>query len=174
MKFLHVNNENSSQLNEYIKKGTPIFLLIYMDGCGPCNSTKPEWSKIENVFKNMDRDVIVADIEQANLPSLDNLHYKVAGFPTMLFISNKGKNIQTIEENGFNERNIDTFVKWINHHIKSLSTQIHDVVKKITRQRSTPKHNPKLKPKTRQKRKTRQKHKTRQNHKTKRQRPILR
>ena len=39
MKFLHVNNANAYELNKHIKKG-----------CGPCNSTKPEWAKIENVF----------------------------------------------------------------------------------------------------------------------------
>jgi thioredoxin-related protein len=134
MKILHLNNENSSELNEYIKKGTPIFLLIYMEGCGPCNSTKPEWAKIENVLKNTDKDIVIADVEQANLHNLDSLHYKVAGFPTMIFISNKGKRIQTIEENGFQGRTIDTFVKWINHHTKSYSKQhMQGVVTKITR-----------------------------------------
>ena len=53
-------------LNDYIKNGKHIFLLSYMEGCGPCNATRPEWKKIQNVleekYKHKYNDIVVVDI----------------------------------------------------------------------------------------------------------------
>ena len=54
MLFLHIDSasSNANVLNTYIKEGKQVFILFYMEGCGPCNATRPEWKKIENVLKN--------------------------------------------------------------------------------------------------------------------------
>ena len=51
MKFIHINNERDiSQLKNSIYSNNDIFMLIYMEGCGPCNQVRPEWKKLENVL----------------------------------------------------------------------------------------------------------------------------
>jgi hypothetical protein len=112
MTVIHFDSTNIDVLNKSIKNKC-IFLLIYMEDCEPCNRTKPEWMKIENIFKKKDNNIIIGDVEQSNLPKLTNLKYNVTSYPTMIKISNKGKNIKTIEEDNINERNIESFIKWI-------------------------------------------------------------
>ena len=62
MVFLHIDTQNYNEkgetgetpiqtLNRFIRTGKNIFALIYMEGCGPCNATRPEWKKIGNVLK---------------------------------------------------------------------------------------------------------------------------
>jgi len=112
MTVIHFDSTNIDVLNKSIKNKC-IFLLIYMEDCEPCNRTKPEWMKIENILKKKDNNIIIGDVEQSNLPKLTNLKYNVTSYPTMIKISNKGKNIKTIEEDNINERNIESFIKWI-------------------------------------------------------------
>ena len=55
----HFNNE--------LNKGKHTFLFLYMDGCGPCNSTKPNWDEIGKYLKeeHLKNDkIIVAKINQ--------------------------------------------------------------------------------------------------------------
>jgi hypothetical protein len=94
MKFLHINNNNSKDINKHINNGKDVFLLIYMEGCGPCNQVRPEWKKIENIFQNKNNqkynNVVIADIESELLDSIKLMNQPV-GFPTMKYISNKEK-----------------------------------------------------------------------------------
>ena len=59
MVFIHIDQKNCmnggcdnvKKLDTYLgNKSCKTFLLIFMEGCGPCNATRPEWSKIENVL----------------------------------------------------------------------------------------------------------------------------
>ena len=53
MHFLHINSEKEvSQIDKHIKKGDNVFILVYMEGCGPCNATRPEWAKLEYALKD--------------------------------------------------------------------------------------------------------------------------
>ena len=100
MIFLHIDasnkNKHASLLDKYIEQGKDVFVLIYMEGCGPCNATRPEWSKIKNVlenkYKNRDN-VVVVDVDQEVLDEIKNIKNKPAGFPTMLYIS-KNNNVE--------------------------------------------------------------------------------
>ena len=61
------NESKITELDDYIgKKNNKIFLLIFMEGCGPCNATRPECKKIENVlkdkYKNNDN-IVIADVD---------------------------------------------------------------------------------------------------------------
>ena len=113
MIFLHINSKtnNASLFNQYVEQGKQIFVIFYMEGCGPCNMTRPEWKKIENILSSTDTNsnIVVVDIDQEVLGELKYLQSKPVGFPTMRYIANKGKTSE--DYNG--ERNIDAFMKWI-------------------------------------------------------------
>jgi hypothetical protein len=116
MIFLHINSKsNNAQLfNKYVEEGKQIFILFYMEGCGPCNMTRPEWKKIENVMGNIkNKNVVIVDVDQEILEEIKYLQSNPAGYPTMRYISNKGKTSE--DYNG--ERNIDAFVSWIKSKI---------------------------------------------------------
>ena len=113
MVFSHIHSSNDkkqiSQLNKHIEDGKPAFLLIYMEGCGPCNATRPEWNKLENVITNFKKNenVMIADVDQTFLHYLPSIKENPVGFPTILFI--QGKEVEHYEK----ERSIDEFANWI-------------------------------------------------------------
>ena len=123
---LHSNQGNIEQFDKYIQEGKQIFVLIYMEGCGPCNATRPEWKKIENVLDNKyknNSNLVIADVDQELLSKLPSLKKQPSGFPTMLYINNKGNSIEDYEESNINvkDRTIDSFVDWIGTKMNSNS-----------------------------------------------------
>ena len=132
MVFLHIDTQNYNKkgetgetpiqiLNRFIKTGKSIFALIYMEGCGPCNATRPEWKKISSVLKKditKNENVLVVDIDKNLLGKVKNMGTEPKGFPTIRFISKNGKISEDFEDCKLSEeyknRTIDSFVKWIN------------------------------------------------------------
>jgi hypothetical protein len=56
MHILHINSEKDvSKIDQMVKQGKDVFVLVYMEGCGPCNATRPEWAKIESALKDQYR-----------------------------------------------------------------------------------------------------------------------
>lgn len=115
-----VTRKNKVELLDVLmgNKKNKVFILFYMEGCGPCNATRPEWSKIENVlskdFLNRDDIVIVSmDHELAN--DLKNLATQPSSFPTMRFMKNAGKTVENYEDSNIEnkDRTIDSFIEWI-------------------------------------------------------------
>lgn len=110
-------------LNDSIKSGKQIFFLIYMEGCGPCMATRPEWAKIKNVldekYKNKYNNILVVDIDYTLLSNV-KLSLNPAGFPTMIYVSQKGKYTQQYEESDVSkkDRTVDSFVDWVEGYIK--------------------------------------------------------
>jgi thiol-disulfide isomerase/thioredoxin len=123
MIILHINPKNNdnnkliNQLNKYIKDGKKVFILFYMEGCGPCGMTRPEWAKIENVLKNKySNDIVIADVDHRLIHLLKNVGNDPTGFPTMRYIDNKQKIIEDYEDSdnvSNKDRKIDSFVEWI-------------------------------------------------------------
>jgi len=113
----------TKQLSEYIQKGTPVFILIYMDGCGPCNETRPEWKKLENVLKKYENseDVVIVDIEQELLDKVKNNNISPMGFPTIKYISKKGKIMKDYDDVDTKDekRTVGSFVQWIEDELKN-------------------------------------------------------
>lgn len=125
MKILHIDptTKNIDEFNNYVDEGKKIFVLFYMDGCGPCNATRPEWEKIENAlskYKNND-DIVVADIDQKLLKQIKNLSSEPTGFPTMRYIYDRGKKYEDYEDSSIQtkDRTIDSFVNWIDSKMKT-------------------------------------------------------
>ena len=106
-------------LNTYLSnKDTKIFILIYMEGCGPCNETRPEWSKLKNVLSNnfLNRqDIVIVSIDKDLFGKLKNANKEPMSFPTIRFMTNSGKKIETYEDSQISnkDRKIDSFVEWI-------------------------------------------------------------
>ena len=140
MVFLHIDTKNYNvkdngetpiqTLNKFITSGKNIFALIYMEGCGPCNATRPEWEKIKHVLKKdvkSGNNFLVVDIDKDLLSKVKNIGIPPRGFPTIRFISNNGKISEDFEDCKLSEeyknRTIDSFVKWI--HFKLNEKQKH-------------------------------------------------
>jgi hypothetical protein len=96
-----------------------------MNGCGPCNATKPKWQKLKGkkwnnaIISQIDKDILSHKTEK------DKFHLKdVKGFPTIRHYSKDGKK----EYNG--ERDENSFEEWINNSLKdSGKTDIPDKTK---------------------------------------------
>ena len=115
MVFMHIDRKNCingtcdyvAKLDSYIgNKNTKTFLLIFMEGCGPCNMTRPEWGKLKNVLPK-DEKIMIVDVDQTLLDQLTSIKEKPVGFPTMLYI--EGNQVENYEGG----RTITDFVKWI-------------------------------------------------------------
>jgi len=121
MKILHIDpkTKNTNLFNEYVEKGKHIFVIFYLEGCGPCNATRPEWKKIENALKNKyekNENIVIADVDQELLKEIKYLTTQPKGFPTIRYISNKGKTSEDYEDcHDVKDKNrkIDSFVEWI-------------------------------------------------------------
>ena len=125
MIFLHsdLTSNKSDLINKYIKEGKQVFILFYMEGCGPCNATRPEWKKLKNVLENKykNNNIVVAEIDQETIKHIKNLKTSVVGFPTMIYIANKGSIEEKYEDSTISSKNrsIDSFVEWIESHVKN-------------------------------------------------------
>jgi thiol-disulfide isomerase/thioredoxin len=121
MKILHIDpkTKNSKLFNEYVEKGKHVFVIFYLEGCGPCNATRPEWKKIENALKDKygkNENIVIADVDQELLKEIKYLTTQPKGFPTIRYITNKGKTSEDYEDCPDikdKDRKIDSFVKWI-------------------------------------------------------------
>jgi thiol-disulfide isomerase/thioredoxin len=118
-KQTHVSNKNI--VDDLIKHNKHVFVLIYMDGCGPCNATRPEWAKMSHTLKKQyfsRKDVAIIDINKNVLPLIKSLG-SVNGFPTMKYITNRGKTVENYEDSGVKkkDRSVDSFINWVEEKI---------------------------------------------------------
>jgi hypothetical protein len=118
MHLLHVNSEKEAlHIDALINQGNHVFIIVYMEGCGPCNATRPEWQKMgalmQKQYKN-DKDLVIIDVNK-DFSNGIKLIGSIDGFPTMKYIGKKGKNIETYEDSSINkkDRSSDSFVNWI-------------------------------------------------------------
>ena len=94
-----------------------------MEGCGPCNATRPEWNKIKNIldqkYKNI-KNIVIADIDQEEISKIQNLKNIPSGFPTMMYISKRGNYLENYENSNISNKNrtIDSFIEWIDNKLK--------------------------------------------------------
>jgi Thioredoxin len=127
MVYLEINKKNYStgnpnpidKLNKHLtNKDDKIFILYFMEGCGPCNATRPEWSKLKNVlskdFLKRD-DIVIVSIDHELAGKLKNIGSEPNSFPTMRFMRNAGKISENYEDSDISkkDRTIDSFVEWI-------------------------------------------------------------
>jgi hypothetical protein len=134
MVFLNINAKNYNikdkngltkieQLNNLIENPkSKIFILFYMEGCGPCNAARPEWSKLKNVFKNYmtNPHIGIVDIDQILSEKIKHT-IPPQGFPTMRYMTDGGKISENYEDADITnkDRTIDSFVEWIKKKVNA-------------------------------------------------------
>ena len=139
MHILHIETDkNANLVDKHILKGDNVFVLVYMVGCGPCNATRPEWAKLKSALETQyshNDQLVVIDINKDYLSDIKHIG-PIEGFPTMKYISNFGKNIETYENSS---------IKKIN---KTLSTvSVKNVYKRISKRKTKTNTRHKKKPK---------------------------
>ena len=142
MVFLHINpttEHNCEIFDRHVNTDNKkVFVLIFMEGCGPCEATKPEWKKLESYldddYKN-NENLIIADLDQALLSNIKKLPTQPKGFPTMMYISDKGNKYEEYNKG----RGVDSFVDWIKSKVSKEDS--HENVKKHATMVHNKKHN---------------------------------
>jgi hypothetical protein len=122
MVYIEIGKKNDNlidKLNKHLmRKNDKIFMLVYMEGCGPCNQTRPEWSKLRNVLSNQflnREDIAIVSINKDFTNLLKNMKSEPTSFPTITFITDAGKQVEAYEDSSVSnkDRSIDSFVEWI-------------------------------------------------------------
>ena len=152
MLILHINSEkDASKIDEMIKEGKDVFIIVYMEGCGPCNATRPEWGKLESALKEQystNDKLVVIDVNKDFISNIKHIG-SIDGFPTMKYIGTYGKTIEPYEESSIKkkDRSINSFINWIESKInKVISTTPTSSVKNVyNRISQTKKHSKKNK-----------------------------
>jgi hypothetical protein len=102
--------------NSDVGSGKHVFLFLFMDGCGPCNETKPQWKKIQKMLKKSHgnrEDVVVAAINQKLFENLKSAGKEPMGYPCLRYI--KGPSVEEYEDCKINnkDRSTESFINWI-------------------------------------------------------------
>lgn len=126
MIFKHIEKAGADLdlLNTSVNNGKYIFILVFMDGCGPCGETLPKWAQIENKMSNEYKgndDIMVVSVNK-DLLSLCPFVGNISGFPTMKYIHNtpNKKIMESYEDSSVidKDRSTDSFINWIENSIK--------------------------------------------------------
>ena len=84
MHILHINSEKvSGKIDEMVEQGKDVFIIVYMEGCGPCNATRPEWGKLESALKDQystNDKLVVIDVNKDFISNIKHIG-SVDGFP---------------------------------------------------------------------------------------------
>jgi hypothetical protein len=144
MNFIVIGeNENDSQqdinmLNNEIDNGKHIFLFTYLDGCGPCNQTKPKWDSMKDKLKNK-QDIVVVRLNSKLFPLLKKVGSEPNGYPSIRYIKNNGvEEYEDCTGSGVKDRSTESFLRWIEHKVWSSSSH-----KKQGKSRGTRRHHKK-------------------------------
>lgn len=143
---------NIAKFNAHIATpGAKTFVLFYLEGCGPCIATRPEWSKLRNVISASTckrNNILIASVNQSVYPKL-HLPGKHAPeeFPTIRYYSDvhreSGQNFHDSSAGRAHndERTIDAFVDWIEGEYKHAAVAAAPPLDSLIIARQTYKHN---------------------------------
>lgn len=111
------------EINNLLKNGKNVFLFTYMDGCGPCNSTIPEWDNIPNKMKghvDHNNDVVTVRINKDLFPLLKGMGSEPGGFPSLRHVTkDRAEEFEdwNSPDGSISDRSTDSFIKWIKDKI---------------------------------------------------------
>jgi len=102
--------------NKSISSGKKVFLFLFMDGCGPCNETKPEWKKFQEQLKNKSHKneaVVAVAVNQKLFDKLLGAGNEPMGYPCLRYIN--GATIEEYEDANIEnkDRSAGSFIKWV-------------------------------------------------------------
>jgi len=94
-----------SEVKKFIEENKHVFLMIFLNGCGPCEAAKPEWDKLKEKYSKSGTDIVVARVETSNIKNLQNAGSEPDGVPTFRHIHEdkieeftKGRTLNAFEE----------------------------------------------------------------------------
>ena len=108
------------QLREGIQHKKKVFLFTFMNTCGPCINTKPNWDKtvhqLNKKYSDSD-DFLVARVNYKFLDQLGNTGPEPSGYPSMRYISD---GVEEYEDSGLpsSDRSTESFIQWITSKIE--------------------------------------------------------
>jgi hypothetical protein len=151
MHVLHIDSATDvSKIDKFIEQGYNVFILVYMVGCGPCNSTRPEWEKLEGALKEQyakNDQLVVADVNKDYLGKIKHIG-AVEGFPTMKYVGDHGKTVEAYEQSSISkkDRSVNSFINWIESKINTVvsttpTSSAQNVYKRISKTRKHNKRN---------------------------------
>ena len=130
MKFLIIGDKSDTlneeeqmhiqQLREGIQHKKKVFLFTFMNTCGPCINTKPNWDntvhQLNKKYSDSD-DFLVARVNYKFLDQLGNTGPEPSGYPSMRYISD---GVEEYEDSGLpsSDRSTESFVEWITSKIE--------------------------------------------------------
>jgi thiol-disulfide isomerase/thioredoxin len=137
MHILHINSDKDvDKVDKFIKDGSNVFILIYMEGCEPCKATRPEWEKIESALKEQyakNDKLAVIDVNKDYLSSIKHVG-PVDGFPTIKYIGSNGSIVEAYESSSIKkkDRSVSSFINWIESKINKMeSTTLTSSAKQV-------------------------------------------
>jgi len=148
MPALHISPKNPHTHHESIHmlKNAPIaFILVYMEGCGPCGEVRPEWEKIykDKPFLNtLDPRVVMADIDHTVLgidANKDLIKDPPNAFPNIRKVISYPSEQMYEEYNG--NRSSEDIKNWITSSLKDSSLKDDSSLKKSSLKKSANHHN---------------------------------
>jgi len=113
--------EKTRVIQEAIQQKRPVFLMLYMKTCGPCQRAHPEWLGLRQRRHHLPKDLLIADIESQYLTPDLQLGVEPRGYPSMYYMRNGAKASEFDEEmaeeadetGGTTRRTLDNLLKWI-------------------------------------------------------------
>ena len=144
------HSSKKNMIDDLIKQKKHVFIIIYMEGCGPCNAARPEWTKMAHTLQKQyanNKDIVIIDLNKDLLPLIKNIG-NVSGFPTMKYITNKGHTVESYEDSGVKnkDRSADSFINWVESKVlkgKIVSTNMsgpQHVYKRLNKKENTKKN----------------------------------
>ena len=95
--------------NEHFSNNNAEFIMFYVDWCGHCKNTKPEFQKLMDVgIQGVDVKMLNAEKEGEERAKKMN----VEGYPTIVLVTKDG-NTQTCNT----ERNVDSWKNWVKERV---------------------------------------------------------
>ena len=96
--------------NEHFSNNNAEFIMFYVDWCGHCKNTKPEFQKLMDVgIEGVDVKMLNAEKEGEERAKKMN----VEGYPTIVLVTKDG-NTQTCNA----ERNVDSWKNWVKERVQ--------------------------------------------------------
>lgn len=111
VELIHVNSPKTVSQYNRVVKNKPTMVLFYMDGCGHCESMKPEWEKFEEDAKNTHTSQVVARVNANYMSDLEG-ETDVMGYPTIMMLLNGKKHKEFT-----GERTSKKFMKFLKDNI---------------------------------------------------------
>lgn len=147
MRILHIDSlDDANQIDKLIQQGHDVFILVYMVGCGPCNATRPEWKNLESALKHQYKNnnkLVIIDVSRDFMKNVKMVG-EIDGFPSMKYISNKGKTVETYENSGVKkkDRSVSSFINWIESKMDKVVSTNPSSSKKVYERLATKRNNP--------------------------------